>query len=99
MTYPIDFLLVVIVLLNFFMLGASRMRSVIQAAALQGVILGVLPLLAHERIGVRLALVCLGTAVLKGAMIPGLLFRAMRGASVRREVEPLVGFTASILLG
>jgi len=98
-SYPLDFLLVVIVLLNLLMLGTSRLRSVIQAAAFQGVILGVLPLLGHEQITLRLVLVCLGAIVLKGAILPGLLLRAMRNASIRREVEPLVGFTPSILLG
>lgn len=99
MNYPLDFLLVVVVLLNFLMLGTSRVSSVIRAAALQGVILGILPLFGHERIGVRLILVCLGAIVLKGAAIPALLLRAMRDSSIRREVEPLVGFTPSILLG
>jgi hydrogenase-4 component E len=99
MNYPLDFLLVVIVLLNFFMLGASRMKSVIQAAGIQGVILGLLPALCHEQLTVRLFFLCLGAIVLKGIVIPGLLFRAMRDAAIRREVEPLVGFTSSILLG
>ncbi len=99
MNYPLDFLLVVVVLLNFQMLGTSRVSSVIRAAALQGVILGILPLFGPEHIGIRLVLVCLGAIVLKGAIIPALLFRAMRDASIRREVEPLVGFTPSILLG
>jgi hydrogenase-4 component E len=99
MNYALDSLLVLILLLNFLMLGTSRMSSVIRAAALQGVILGILPLLGHEHIGIRLILVCLGAIVLKGTIIPALLFRAMRDASIRREVEPLVGFTPSILLG
>jgi hydrogenase-4 component E len=99
MSYPLDFPLVAVVLLNFLMLGASRMTAVIRSAAIQGVLLGIMPLLGHEPITLRLALVCLVTMVLKGALIPGLLFRAMRDASVRREVEPLVGFTPSLLLG
>jgi hydrogenase-4 component E len=99
MQYPLDFLLVVVVLLNFLMLGSSRVSSVIRAAASQGVILGLLPLFGHEHITVRLVLVCLGAMVLKGAIIPGMLFRAMRSASIRREVEPIIGFTSSILLG
>ena len=36
----LDPLLVVVLLLNFFVLGASRLRAVIYGVALQGVILG-----------------------------------------------------------
>src|ERR1041385_5700581 len=100
MSYPFEFLLVVIVLLNFLMLGTSRIRSVIRAAALQGIVLGLLPLvLGYQHLSAMLVTVCIGAVVLKGAVIPALLLRAMRNASIRREVEPLVGFTASILLG
>lgn len=99
MSYPLDFLLVVVLLLNFLMLGTSRVSSVIRAAATQGVLLGLLPVFGHEHITVRLVLVCVGAIVLKGAIIPGLLFRAMRSARIRREVEPIIGFTPSILLG
>ena len=99
MSFPTDLLLVAIVLLNFLMLGTSRIRSVVRAVASQGVILGLLPLFGHESFNPMLLLVCFGAIVLKGAVIPALLFKAMRNASIRREVEPLIGFTASILLG
>ena len=36
---------------------------------------------------------------LKGAVFPWLLLRALRGARVRREVEPFVGYVSSILVG
>jgi hydrogenase-4 component E len=99
MSYTFDFLLVVIVLLDFLMLGTSRIASVIRAAALQGIILGMLPLFSHQHLNTLLISVCVGAVVLKGIFIPMLLLRAMRNATIRREVEPLVGFTASILLG
>jgi hydrogenase-4 membrane subunit HyfE len=88
MSYTFDFLLVVIVLLNFLMLGTSRIRSVIRAAALQGIILGILPLFSHQHLNALLISVCVGAIVLKGTIIPMLLLRAMRNASIRREVRP-----------
>jgi hydrogenase-4 component E len=36
---------------------------------------------------------------LKGFLIPAMLFRAMRQAEIKREVEPLVGIIPSLLLG
>lgn len=92
-------ILVLIVLLNFLALGSSRMRAVIHAIALQGALLGLLPLLVHDHIGLRTALVCAGTIAIKGLVIPLLLLRAIREVTIRREVEPVIGFTASLLLG
>ncbi len=85
--------------LNLLALGSSRLPSIIRAAAFQGMILGVLPFLLEARFDWLVALVAVGTIVLKGFVIPGLLRRALRAASIDREVEPLLGFIPSLLLG
>ena len=41
----------------------------------------------------------LGAAAIKGFVIPALLLRAMRDVSVRRDIEPFVGYVTSLLLG
>jgi hydrogenase-4 component E len=92
-------LLVVVLLLNLFVLGTSRLRAAIQASAAQGVALGALTLAVHRELGVRTALVAAGAAVVKGAVIPVMLTRAMRENVVRREMEPLIGYVPSMLLG
>lgn len=94
-----DPLLVVILLLNFFLLGASRLRAVIGASALQGVVLGILAVTAHGEVSYEVVLVALGAVGVKGIVIPRLLHKAMRDAAIHREIEPLVGFTTSLLLG
>lgn len=93
-----DFLLVAVMLLNFLALGTSRMRVCIQAAAVQGVLLGVLPLLVPQHVEWRTALVAAGTLLVKGLVIPSLLFKAMRDVKIRREVEPYLGFVPSLFL-
>ncbi len=92
-------LLVVTVLLDFYALGTSRVRAVIRTAGLQGVILAVMPLLMHAHISTHAVLIAVGTLLVKGVAMPALLLRAMRDAAIRREVEPLISFTASLLLG
>ena len=47
----------------------------------------------------RLVAVGLCTLILKAFVFPVLLRRAVREVNVQREVEPLVGFTTSLLLG
>jgi hydrogenase-4 component E len=95
----IDPILVVILLLNFVTLSASRLRTLIQAAALQGILLSVLILLAHGKFMVGILAMALATAILKGVTIPRMLFHAIREVVSRREVEPVVGFVASLFLG
>ena len=95
----VDPLLVLVLLLNFFMLGTSRLRAVIDGSALQGILLGVLVIVVHGGFGVQPAVVALAAVLIKGILSPALLLRAMRDAEIRREIEPLVGYIKSLLLG
>jgi hydrogenase-4 component E len=94
-----NMVLVAILLLNLFMLGTSRIRALIQAAALQGVALGVLPVLIGGHATLGAGLVGIATVALKGGVIPRMLQRALRDAQIKREVEPLIGFVPTMLLG
>ncbi len=86
--------------LNLLALGSSRLPSIIQAMSLQGVLLGVMPLvLEHGTFDWRVVAVALATMVGKGLVIPALLRRAMRAANIEREIEPFIGFVPSLLLG
>lgn len=95
----IDPILVVVLLLNFVTLAASRLRTLIQAAALQGMLLGALIVLVHGRLQVGVVAMAGVTLVLKGVVIPRMLFHAIREVVSRREVSPVVGFVASLFLG
>lgn len=95
----VDPILVVILLLNFVTLAASRLRTLIQAVALQGILLGVLIVLAHGSLMVGVVAMAVATVILKGVTIPRMMFHAIREVVVRREVEPVVGFVASLFLG
>jgi hydrogenase-4 component E len=95
----LDLVLVGVLLLNFTMLGTSRLSAAIKFAGMQGVLLGVALFVSHEQYNLRLTLVAIATVALKGVAIPAILLRAMRNVSIRREIEPFVGFTTSLVLG
>jgi hydrogenase-4 component E len=99
MVSVLNMLLVVVLLLNLFVLGASRIRALIQAAALQGVLLGLMLVLVHEHLTVRVIIIGVATILIKGSVIPQILFKALREAQIKREIEPIIGFLPSILLG
>lgn len=85
--------------LNLLALGSNRLPLVIRAMSVQGVILGTMPVLMEHNLDWRVLLVALATMAGKGIMIPSLLRRAMRTAQIDRELEPLIGFIPSLLLG
>jgi hydrogenase-4 component E len=94
-----DPLLIMALALNFFALGVSRIRGVINAVALQGILLGLSPLFVHREIGLRGFLLVVVMIGLKGFVIPGFLVHAMREANIQHEVKPVVSFMSSLLLG
>jgi hydrogenase-4 component E len=96
----LDPLLILALSLNFVALGVSRIRAVINTVALQGMLLGSLPLfIPHHEIAVRSILMIVVTVGLKGFVIPGFLVRAMREANIQHEVRPVVNYMTSLLLG
>jgi hydrogenase-4 component E len=99
MSRVVDPLLVLVLLLNFFLLGTSRLRAIIDGSALQGVLLGMLVIFVHRGVGLQSGVVASAAILIKGVLIPSLLHRAMREAAIRREIEPLVGYITSLLLG
>ena len=85
--------------LNLLALGSSRIPVLIGTMALQGVVLGLMPVLMEHELDWRVALVSLATVAGKGLVIPAMLRHAMRSAQIDREMEPLLGFVPSLLLG
>ena len=96
----IQFILIFIVLADLTLLGSSRRRSCIQIVAAQGILLGMLPLLIPGH-GMTFSAIFLALAsiILKGVVFPRLLLRAERTAGGKREFQPIIGYSASILLG
>ncbi len=92
-------LLVIVLVLDLFALGTSRILAVIRAVALQGAVLGVMPLLVHAHPSPNAILEAIAAIGLKGMLIPGMLLRAMRDVHIKREMEPLIGFLPSMILG
>ena len=82
----VNSLIVVVVLLNFFALGSSQIGIVIRLSAIQGILLGMMPLLMEGAGEIHVPILSVATMAIKGALIPYLLLRAMRDVKIRREV-------------
>jgi hydrogenase-4 component E len=91
---------VLLILTNLHFLGSSRLNACIRTVAAQAVLLGIIPLLAQAGdVGLRLLLLAAVSTAIKAGVLPWLLRRAVREAGVQTEVEPIIGFTTSLLLG
>jgi hydrogenase-4 component E len=100
MTVWIEGVLVILMLTSLWLLGSSRLLSCIAAVSAQGVLLGLLPLLVGIDAPLWRLLLQAGVSIgLKGIAFPLLLLRAVRSVDARREVEPFVGYSASLLIG
>lgn len=91
---------VLVILCTLALFGASRLAYCIRVVAVQGFVLGLLPIFTGLPGGHPSAWVMSGLAIgLKAFAFPWLLLRALHQANVRHEVEPTVGFSGSVGIG
>src|SRR6266550_5428533 len=84
----------------FALLGTSRIGACIRWLSFQGILFGLVPIITHDDgLGLRVMLLAGGNIALKGIIFPWLLLRLRARANYNREVEPFIGFVASILFG
>ncbi len=98
-----DLVLVMVILLDLGMLTVSRLATTVRFFALQSLLLAFLPLAAAtfegQAPGMHALVIAGGTITLKVVLIPTILLRIIRTGEIHREIEPFIGFTASVLLG
>ena len=97
----INVILVLILLSVLLSLGSSRMMALVKIMALQGAMVSCAGLFLEQQGtgghgGIFFFQVML---LVKGALIPGLLYLAVTRVAIKREVEPIIGYHASLLAG
>jgi hydrogenase-4 component E len=96
----VDRLMLLLLLSNLALLGAPRLGSALGLIAFQGILLGGLALATHPGVvSVRVLAFAVTGLVVRGVIFPLVLRRTARRAGVARELRPLVGYGASVLLG
>ena len=89
-----------LVLINLQMLGSSRLGGLIRAVAVEALLMGLLTLVIHTGQFTWFEWVVIAaTITVKSVLLPLLLKRALRNTVVRRDVEPLVGYSFSLFFG
>ncbi|MEA4863190.1 MAG: hydrogenase [Victivallaceae bacterium] len=99
MTASSEMILAAFLLTGLMLTASSRLLHCIRIVAVQGLLLGLLPLVIRNwEIGADQITVSLLNIAVKAVALPWLLMLAMRRAGVRRELEPMIGYSASLLI-
>lgn len=96
-----ELILVVTLLSVLLSLGSSRLMVLVKIMALQGVMVSLTPLFlkSHGSLGSGPIIFFQIMTLIKGLLIPGLLYLAVLRVKIKREIEPFIGYHASILSG
>jgi len=92
-------ILATVLVTDFRLLGGSRLAAMIRIAGVQGALLGALAAIAAGLRADTATALALATMTVKGLLLPRLMLRAIRRVEIRREVEPLLGYSASLGFG
>lgn len=83
----------------YFSFGSSRLPALIKVLAFQGVVVSIVPLfISHDLTGWGI-LFTLVTMTIRGIIIPFCIYLAIKKVAIHREVEPIIGYHASLLAG
>lgn len=94
----INILMLILLFTNLAVIASSRLRFCIKVVAVQGVVIGLLPCMIYGNISLFPIVLAVVTVGLKGIIFPLLLGWSLKKADVRREIEPFVSYTFSIVM-
>ncbi len=96
-----DALLALTVLSVLLGLGSNRLMSLVKIMACQGIVVSLIPFFRdyHQTIDVRALIFLLVMLLIKGVLIPGFMYVAVKKVKIQREIEPIIGYHASLFAG
>jgi hydrogenase-4 component E len=97
----VDALLALVFLSVLFSLNCHRLLGLIRIMALQGAVVSLVPFLLekHEKTTLLSLGFLLVVVIIKGIVVPAMLMFATRKIQIRKEVEPIISYNASIFVG
>jgi len=97
--HPVDTLLSLVLLSILFSYGAGRVPVLIKLLAFQGIVVSLVPFFTGHDMAGGGAVFTVVTLGIRGIIIPLSIHVAIKKVAIEREVEPIVGYKASILCG
>ncbi len=96
---PVDTILSLVLLSVLFSFGSSRLPGLIIVVGFQGIVASIVPLFIGHDISAGGMVFTFATLLIRGIIIPLAIYIAIKRVAIRREVEPIISYHASILCG
>ena len=99
MIHPVDTILSLVLLSILFSYGSSQLPGLIKVIAFQGIVASIVPFFIGHDMDAGGVIFTIATLLIRGLIIPISIYIAIKKVAIRREVEPIVGYHASIICG
>ena len=99
MIQSVDTILALVLLSVLFSLGSSRLPALIKVIAFQGLVVSVVPFFMGHELSAGGVVFTVATLLIRGIGIPLCIYLVIKKVAIHREVEPIVGYHASLLAG
>lgn len=80
-------------------LASHRLVALVKIMAFQGIVVSLVPLFLGHQMTMGSILMLQVMILIKGLLIPGLIYVAVKKIKIRREIEPIIGYHASLFAG
>lgn len=80
-------------------LASHRLVALVKIMAFQGIVVSLVPLFLGHQMTMGSILMLQVMILIKGFLIPGLIYVAVKKIKIRREIEPIIGYHASLFAG
>ena len=96
-----DALLSLTVLSVLLSLGSNRLMALVKIMAFQGIVVSLIPFFLehHEEMNTGSIILLQIMLLIKGLLIPGFMYTAVKKIKIQLEVEPIIGYHASLFAG
>ena len=99
MIHPVDTILSLVLLSILFSFGTSRISGLIKVIAFQGIVVSIVPFFTGHDMSTGSFIFTIVTFSIRGIIIPLSIYKAIEKVAIQREVEPVIGYHASIFCG
>ena len=96
MIHPVDILLVLVLLSVLFSFASSRLFVLIRILAFQGLAVSIVPFFLEQEMTAGGIVFTMATLSVRGVIIPWSIYAMTKRMAIKREVETIVGYNASV---
>lgn len=99
MIHSVDTILSLVLLSVLFAFASNRLTVLIKIIAFQGIIISLVPLFTSPELTMGSINFILVTLAIRGIIIPLCIYLVIKKVSISQEVEPIIGYHASLFAG